>query len=617
MMEPSLTVASPMSPSSLLGRHEEWALLNTLTDFSHPKRPIVYLFGPSGSGKSHVAEQFFEYQRHCGKRALYSQARLIGQNEQDITRYVQQVFEFEPADKKCEWSQLAFKARDLIWIIDDYDEWRRHQLWFWPVLTDMRHLGACIVLTGKEAPQRLWAGQSEHVLETLPLADFDKETMLEICRQFELHDPDLVSEAMAISRGRPRLLYAMAQGIKLVKDMLPPESHLNANLFHTQLPMFLIEQVCHPGSRRMRWRAGQGSHQSFDLLMAAASLTPIFTRELLNQLIGHNAVNESWDEFTNSPFLDVFQGGYFGLYKGLRQRIRHATQQARPWIWEQWTRKTAHYFINLVETTENSFPFVWEQLVGLIRWKLGHSAFEVDTWQEQEWQIIHESDLNTQENTESFSVIDEQKRRLGTLTFFRSHPEPKLVITGIVSHDNNMAVPFMLFSHVIKHSVQYPKIVWALTPQHPMTSSFHALLHYLGFIDHADGSQILDYSQGSVIPWLQRILRSPQGEPLEDPVQTVQNALQVLSSDIALNETNLSRYWQSIAHKGTLRTWFLDALSSADLGSNIGGRTLLVLYYLKKQGTHEELAEHLHLSRATYFRNHRTALEKLSAALFD
>ncbi|SMC03252.1 hypothetical protein SAMN00768000_0987 [Sulfobacillus thermosulfidooxidans DSM 9293] len=616
MIEPSSTLMTNMPQISMIGRYKEWNALNTLTDFSHPKRPIVYLWGPPGSGKSHVAEQFFEHQRLTGQHALYSQARLIGPDDKDITSYLQQVFEIEPSEKKFDWSRLAFKARDLIWIIDDYDAWRRHHAWFWTVLTDMRHFGAGIVLTGKESPRRLWAGQSDNVVETLPLPDFDKETITQICRQFELHDPEFVSEAIAISRGRPRLLYAIAQGIKSVKDMLPPSTHLNANLFHTQMPMFLIEQVCHPGSRRMKWRAGQGTNQSLDLLMAAASLTPIFTRDLLSQLVGPATVNESWDAFTNSPFLDVFHGGYFGLYPGLRQRVRQATQQARPWIWEQWTRKTAQYFIHLIKSTEHSFPFAWEQVVGLIRWKFGHSAFQVDEWQGQQWRVIHDLLSGVPGDNETFSVFDDEERCLGTMTIRRDKTVPRIIITDLVSHASNLAVMFMLFSHVIKQSSGYGQIMWALTPEHPMTAAFLDLLHYLGFIDQLDGSKILDFNNVDLVMWLTQILRSPQGDSIDNPVQAVQNALQVLSSDSELHQTELSRYWRSISHKGTVRSWFLDALSSADLGPSIGGRTLLALYYLKKQGTHEELAEQLHLSRATYFRNHRTALEKLSAALF-
>ncbi|WP_169101960.1 sigma factor-like helix-turn-helix DNA-binding protein [Sulfobacillus harzensis] len=54
----------------------------------------------------------------------------------------------------------------------------------------------------------------------------------------------------------------------------------------------------------------------------------------------------------------------------------------------------------------------------------------------------------------------------------------------------------------------------------------------------------------------------------------------------------------------------------AELGARVDGKTVLVLYYLDRRGTHEELAEVLHVSRATYFRNHRQALERLAHAVF-
>lgn len=86
--------------------------------------------------------------------------------------------------------------------------------------------------------------------------------------------------------------------------------------------------------------------------------------------------------------------------------------------------------------------------------------------------------------------------------------------------------------------------------------------------------------------------------------------------EMTISGPDVAAFWSSHAQFLNFRIWFLDALNSADWEEQPGGKTLLVLYYLERRGTHEELAEMLHVSRATYFRKHRQALEYLADAVF-
>ena len=65
-----------------------------------------------------------------------------------------------------------------------------------------------------------------------------------------------------------------------------------------------------------------------------------------------------------------------------------------------------------------------------------------------------------------------------------------------------------------------------------------------------------------------------------------------------------------------LSAWVQDALEELRAEGPALLADLVRLYYLDHFGTHEMLAEHLDLSRRSYFRRHREALERLGKLLY-
>ena len=626
--EPYRDINNPME--MLRGREMEWQMLTEARQ-SLGRRQILYLWGPPGSGKSYLLQKFFDTLADWPGEVVFTEAQGGDVNYGGLAGgSPSHVHQTKEPESRAQWLVHAVETVEdksqLIWIIDDYDTWHTQQAWLWPKIATMRRAGACIILAGRESPRRLWPGDQATSVVSRRLNDFDAETATKLCRGLNVEDPHVIREAIAISRGRPRLLCMMMDGYKLLtedgggENDLPPPGTAS----------FLLEQVCHPGSRRMVWRAGQGSEQDVDVLVAAAAMTPMFNRQLLTEVVESSVVVSSWDALASLPFLDASQGGFFSMPAALRIRIRKAAQWARPWMWEQWTRKTAAYYLHdaLHRQTTHTDAF-WDRILPLIRTKIGCPVFAEDEWLDGKfrvtWGPLSKLPGLTCDMTEPsygqaevLTAFHPDGTAAGYAVVDRSR-DTILVVHDLVATSGEPFVGPMLFSVLMRHFPSRGKVVWAAKIE--STRQMAPILDHVGFglpicKEGTAPVRMLDLETLGYHAWLAHILRAPQAAPPEKPMLVIQEALQVLSQESHLEETALAAYWQKVGGQGGVQAWFLDALTSADLGTAVGGKTLLALYYLDKQGTHEELAERLHLSRATYFRIHRTALDRLAQALF-
>lgn len=621
----------------LLGREMEWQTLTEVSRQSLAQRQILYLWGPPGSGKSYLLQRFFDTLADRPGDVVFTEAQDGDLSYGDLAaRSSTQVGQMKRQESRAQRFVHAVDAVEdksqLVWIIDDYDAWHSQQAWLWPTIATLRRAGACIILTGRESPRRLWPGEQSTPIVSRRLNDFDAETATQLCRDLNVQDPHVINEAIAISRGRPRLLRTMVDGFKLLTEEWPAEDDLALERLRSGMASFLLEQVCHPGSRRISWRAGQGSDKDVDALVAAAAMTPMFNRQLLTEVVGSAAVMSLWDMLASLPFLDAYQGGFFSMPVALRTRIRQAAQQARPWMWEQWTRKMASFYLHdaLHKKTTQTDIF-WDRILPFIRTKIGCPVFAEDEWLAENftltWGRLSELPGLTYDaanipsaQAEALTAFHPDGTTAGYAVVDRSR-DNMLVIHDIVEMSDEPLVAPMLFSVLMRHFPAHGKVLWVSKRPSATAERMTLILDHMGFglpiyKENAAPSRMLDLETAGYHAWLAHILRAPQAPAPEKPVPVVQEALQVLSSEPQLEETTLAAYWQKIGGKGSVLAWLLDALTSADLGAAIGGKTLLALYYLDKQGTHEELAERLHVSRATYFRNHRTALDRLAQALF-
>ncbi len=622
--------------SGTIGREEEWQALINVPKHAVNQRSIVYLWGPPGTGKSYLLQKFCDSLKNWSGTTVYTSAALVESTRANVLTHMSLQLPVGLCEPALEPLRAAIDAASsnmerLVWIIDDYDAWRSEHAWLWPVITQMRRHGACVVLAGRESPRRLWPGDLYAQVAAHRLNDFDDQTVMDLCNTMEVSDPAFIAEAIAISRGRPRLLCTMVDGYKLANDEMPHNERANIEFLRPGIASFLLEQVCHPGSRRLAWRAGQGNDLDVDVLLGAASLTTVFNRQILTAIAGPATVNHSWDALIALPFLDAFHGGLYGMPAPLRDRIWRAARQARPWMWEQWTRRAAAYFFEEAahHATLQTEEF-WSQILPLIRTKIGESLFETDEWSaldlRLEWtpDARHDDDGDGEIGRETQLADSDETltafRKDGSLAGFvvvdrRSVPRT-MVVRKVDERVGESAAWYKMVAALLPEFVHYDRISWQVGEADRVDLNISRMLEHLGFVrDQTEWR--LDLQSYGYVQWLKDILKAPQGRAPVKPAPVIQEALQVLARESKLEETELAVYWKRIGSPGLLRAWFLDALTSADLGTVMGGKTILALYYLDKQGTHEELAERLHMSRATYFRNHRTALDRLSHALFQ
>lgn len=336
------------------------------------------------------------------------------------------------------------------------------------------------------------------------------------------------------------------------------------------------------------WRGGHPG-DGMDTLIAGASVLPMANREALARLVGRGFVREHWERFIGLPFVQAYRGGYYGLFPRLREDVAQTVQKDGPWTWEQCLRTVTTDTLRRTQTGAIPIEQAWGLMARVVRPRLGESLFSVG-----------DEEIPAGEDRPSVMRASPQD---GELVVQRpdwaSHP-PDGLAQGIFQ--------------IAYHLYRYRRIVWMTDEGAEVLAPFLRALRFEPLPEHR---WQLDLTNTPFTAWLESVVASPVGRRPRDPVAIVQSALLGLRDGREEFGSEVDTYWKSMAHHSlSFRVWFLDALNSLDWGDRVDGKTLLVLYYLERRGIHEELAELFHVSRATDFRNHRSALERLAQAVF-
>lgn len=463
------------------------------------------------------------------------------------------------------------------------------------------------MLTGRTAPTQLLPGASylQSRLTTIPLRDWDRLQADTFLQSRGVSDPGTRVLAVSLAQGRPRLLAAIADGIAALNLTTVPAIPGISDPSAVDFAGFLIEQICHPGSRRLRWRAGQPA-DPLDTLIAAAALTPMFNREWLARVVGRALLDTMWDTFVTLPFVIPYRGGYYGLFPSLRRHVARTVQTVRPWTWEHWIREAAQYTLRRIHADGVAKPDAWPLIVPFVRPRLGLMPF--DCWDPS---LTVAWTSGSQAHTRTLRVTDAEGVVVGEAQCQEAAEGMLHVID--TTHDATVPESLTWVVTAIAHQFYpYQHIRWTIGPDNGDLSE---VLTWLKFQPTEGGTWALNFSDVSYKEWLTLLVRPPIIPIPDDPVTAVQSVLQALRAGHEHFGPTIEAFWAEVADSGSFRTWFLDALTSVD-GDQVDGKTVLVLYYLDRRGTHEELAEVLHVSRATYFRKHRQAIERLAEAVF-
>lgn len=601
-----------VNSSQSFGRNDAWTTL--FASINNPKRQLTYVWGPSGIGKTFFLQQFADSWRVNGHAIVWSSFRQDAPTDLQWWQQLALQFDLDPFIATLDTLKEAMigrcRAERFVWVVDDCDSPQINRGWVVQVALGFTASGGYTILTGRTPPFQLWSGSNKQKhLQSLELSEWNADVVQCLLSLRGIRGPSVLQHAIRLTHGRPKLVSAVVDGMLWLQENQVPAAYGNFMADEMDLSGFLLEQICHPGSQRLMWNAGR-SGDLVDTMIAASAVVPIFNRDWLIQMVGRSVVTEAWDRFIALPIVNSYLGGYYGLFSELRQEIMVIVHKIRPWRWEHWVRQAAAYYLRQIATGRVAKPHAWGALFELIRTDLGSPVFGPDlNMTALEMKPDRSADspndrilvyVNDLAGNMMASVVrtvkDLHTCHVTDVTVDAEYPDALIGLMGA------LASTFYLYDH----------IVWDA----PQSETEMRILQVLQFTQLGQKWH-LDISGIHFMEWLTSMVAAPKGRRPANPVRVVQDLLQGIREGNEHYGPEATEFWTSISPDGNFRAWFLDALNSADLGEAVNGKSLLVLYYLDQRGTHEELAEMVHVSRSTYFRNHRIALERLAEAVFD
>ncbi len=604
-------VESMIADAPMLIRPEAVPILDEILDDSVWN--IFYLWGASGMGKSHTARALGEVLRRRSHRILHTSGHQL-KDEEDLLRAMVHTLDMSierPISVTLCLKMLETLRRDgpLLWVFDDLDARWSGQRWFTSMILETARRTIPILLIGAEAPARMWPGEAyfQGRLHTVRMNPLDATHSKSLLIQRNITDPDTIQLALGIAQGIPQTLVAIADGMSLAMEKCPRADVPLAEQ-NLELPTYIIEQLCHPGSRRLAWRAGQGESGS-DTLLAAASLVPKFTLDLMISMVGPELVRKYWVAFTRLAWVQTYREGYYALSPVLRLHINNTVQKVRPWSWEQWANAAVHFYLQQLHSGRLDITQVWGLIGGLARNRLATTPFFSDA-SDDHWDFTWEERPASSNRRIHAVVRRDQQIFAEARGCIDGHGV--LHLQELPQWSESSAATSRLVYGAAAYFHRFSEVHWTSPPD----STVAGLLDLLRFDLFLPDEHRLQVPGLAVEDWLQSVLLQPQAVVPTDPVQTVQTVLQAIRDGQEDLGHTVQTFWDGVGGTTSFRTWFLDALCSLNAERPLIEKPLLEMYYLDHRGTHEELAELLHVSSATYFRNQRAALEALAASVF-
>lgn len=577
---------------SVLIRAAEWELLETAWQRSRQRPWIVYLEGTSGAGKSMLVQAWLQH-RHRG-RVWVTRAGGVAPNPEAVTRHLTTLIQSEgvltAAKGALEIVESAAQGEGLVWVIEDYGAWRAVDQWLRREVLGKLNGPVLVILEAQEPMQRMWSGDRSLKARTawLRVEPWTPEEMERYWTRRALPE-EWGHLAFQVAGGRPAVLARIA-------DSLAADGNGLASPAEMALCSFMVERGLHPGSRRMAWRAGFGDH-SVDELIGAAQVVPWVNRSLMGAMVGVAAVQAHWEEFVALPVLDSLAPGVFGFSLPFRRLTYPLVEQARPWASNQWRWRAALWATgeagNDGETTL-AIP-VLEALA---------CPPPAMTWRGR---IEHAP--------ETLTAIDDNGRPVGWLYGrFPGEPGEAALVEGVGTVGWAPGAERALASAWWAHVALSRRAFWTA----PTTDFWTEQLLAMGFVPGAGEGQWIWEAGRDYATWLRSQCggRRPVAT-VNEATKVVQHALESLHHPTSLQRLAIADHWPGAKppSPANIRRWLMDAIASAELDAVPLGRALLTLYYIERGGSHEALAERLHISRATYFRTHQRALRALAMQL--
>lgn len=628
-----------------VGRTRELRAVRAALEEASARPALVYVHGPAGAGKSALlnACRRLAEEAACRPLTLAAEAGSEGGALVLLLDRLERALALAPAPGEAPETRLERLAaaaareaaeRGLALLVDDYDRLGEEEPLFRERFLERLGPGTCAVLAGRRPPAELWPGRAGWflTLRELRLEPLDEEEAALLLARLGAGGPAAARALRAVSGGHPGLLVRLAQHLAAGRSAGDGRGGVPAEAGdEEELDGFLVERWLHPRTRRTAWRAGGAA---LDEAVAAASLPPFFDRPSLRAAVGETAAEAAWPVL--EPVALPAPGGVLRLPESLRARLRALVRRQRPWAEARWRRRLlAHAleraaFAGRQGRSETAWPLAAELAEEAAWYPALHPAAERSAG----WRVLEEACPGacplTRPPRRCLQVRDARGRPAGCLVALPSPRRPAVLeVTDAWEPEGAVGALGLLLRQLaggfhtrVEVRVTAPALSRLRAP------GGRPLLAALGFEPEpgprgADPAWRLDLGRRGFAGWLGAILGQPA--PLLPPERWAEAAREAL---LALREPErlaagelgraLAERHRRAVGPAWIRSWLLDALRSPELeegGDVVPVRRLLQLYYVERVGSHERVAEHLNVSRATYFRWHREALRRLGEAL--
>ncbi len=601
-------------------RDRAWLDVASLTDLITPaiqqwgsEPSVTFISGSRGSGKTLVARAIIHEAETHNRRTLYTDGMNIDPHHNALLLHLFQSLAVNPSDVYLDAIlniiQSIAEDTGFVWVVDNYDAWYDLDRWLRTTFVPRLPRNVSLVLTGSDLVRRLWIGDDawQKRVNVLTLKDLQPHVVRRVVADAGVEHPAVVETVTRLANGKPKLLSILLDSLQLF-DQSPSGS--------SEIASFLIEQVLHPGSRRLGWRAGLGD-VSADTLLAAASLMLQIDRTLLQALVGRATLQNQWPQFIQQPVISDLGGGVYSLPATLRSYIATVVADQRPWTWTQWRIRARRHLLQNARYGQEATEKTWGQLAYLVRdWAWGGQLHPYGD-EAEPWIILREF-THRKKASQSMTAHTRSGQLVASMSLEEVIDDKGVHLT-IIEHPTQDPLALRAMLRELGGSFhRYTEVAYVGSNEHPIAQQPEAL-KALGFHQPEDSHRwVLDLNQG-YLPWLSEV--SCPTMPIienEENLAVVKDGLLNIHDLPALEHSPIATWAKTLIGSRSprhIRAWLLDALLSADLGEWPSGQVLLTLYYVDQSGSHESIAERLNLSRATYFRSHQRALNKLRDAL--
>ncbi len=356
-----------------VGRAPQFAALDEALAEARGGPVVLYLHGPSGSGKSALLRQFRRRAEAAGACALLLDAASISPAPAGILAALAEGLGGVPPDGLPAAALVVGEANrravhaPVALLIDGYEHLRSCDAWLRSqVLYGLRQI--LVVLAGSRPPEELWGLDPawRATVRSVPLPDLGRPEALEYLERAGLGDPGLRREVAAMAGGRPLLLRVLA-GMALRAGQAPglvPRGE--ARGFTARLLDEFTRGVDPPELREV---------------LAAAAVVRAFDRDLLAAMVGPGPVAQAWEALAALPVV-VPAGRRRALHDKVRAHLATAAARDRPWAVRRWRRRAIDGFLRAGPLGADR-----EEVARLAAHALWHSWLHPRAEAEQGWRL--------------------------------------------------------------------------------------------------------------------------------------------------------------------------------------------------------------------------------------